>query len=151
LIDKPITSPVMNYPHYIAAYKAWGKEDIWSKDKNIINPREGKKYLGPIVVLTNAITNSTAEDFAIELKYGKRATIVGQKTSGGAGNMLQIELPFGGTFNLATFKATLPDESEYIGIGMAPDLEIKLTVKDIINGYDKSLNSGTKIIIELTK
>jgi len=146
LIDKPITSPLMNYPHYIAAYKAWGKDEIWSTDKNIINPRDGRKYLGPIVVLTNAITNSTAEDFAIELKYGKRAKIVGQKTSGGAGNMLEFKLPFGGTFNLATFKATLPDESEYIGIGMTPDIKIKITVKDIINGYDKSLNRGTEIL-----
>ena len=119
----------MNYPHYIAAYKAWGKEDVWSTDKTTINPRDGKRYLGPIVVLTNSITNSTAEDFAIELKYGKRATIVGQKTSGGAGNTLEFELPFGGTFNLATFKATLPDESEYIGIGMAPDIEIITTVE----------------------
>ena len=64
----------MNYPHYIAAYKAWGKKEIWSTDKNIITPRDGKKYLGPIVVLTNAVTNSTAEDLAIELKFGNRAS-----------------------------------------------------------------------------
>ena len=99
-----------------------------------------------LAVLTNAITNSTAEDFAIELKYGKRATVVGQKTSGGAGNTLQFELPFGGTFNLATFKATLPDETEYIGLGMAPDIEVITTVKDIINDYDRSLKRGTEIL-----
>lgn len=146
LIDRPITSPLMNYPHYIAAYKAWGKEDVWSVDKNIINPRDGKKYLGPIVVLTNSITNSTAEDLAIELRYGERATIIGQKTSGGAGNTLEFELPFGGTFRLATFKATLPDESEYIGIGITPDIEIIATVDDIINDYDRALNTSIKFL-----
>ena len=146
LIDKPITSPVMNYPHYIAAYKAWGKEDTWSTKKNVIDPRDGEKYLGPIVVLTNSITNSTAEDFVIELKYGKRATIVGQKTSGGAGNMLAFDLPFGGTFNLATFKATLPDGGEYIGIGMAPDIYIKPTVGDIINNIDNSLKASIELL-----
>jgi hypothetical protein len=146
LIDKPVTSPLMNYPHYIAAYKAWGKKEIWSTDINTINPRDGKKYLGPIVVLTNAITNSTAEDLAIELKYGKRATIIGQITSGGAGNTLQFELPFGGTFQLATFKATLPDDSEYIGIGITPDIEIITTVDDVINNYDKSLDTSIELL-----
>lgn len=146
LIDKPISSPLMHYPHYIAANKAWGKDEIWGMEKNMIIPREGKRYLGPIVVITNSVTNSTAEDFAIEMKYSGRATIVGQITAGGAGNTLQFELPFGGTFNLATFKATLPDDTEYIGVGMVPDVEVNPTVSDIINKLDNSLKTSVELL-----
>ena len=90
--------------------------------------------------------NSNVEDFAIEMKYSGRATIVGQITAGGAGNTLQFELPFGGTFNLATFKATLPDDTEYIGVGMVPDVEANPTVSDIINNLDNSLKTSVELL-----
>ena len=79
LIDKEVSSPTMKYPQYIGAYRAWGKKTELMESKNVIAPRQGKRYLGPIVVLTGLATASTAEDFAIELKFAGRALLVGEK------------------------------------------------------------------------
>ncbi len=146
LIDKPVKTPSMNYPHYIAAHKAWGKEPVWSSVHNEIKPREGKRYLGPLVVLTGPLTNSSAEDLVIELQQNGRAKIVGEKTTGGAGNKLVSNLPGGGKFMLATFKATYPDGREYIGIGITPDIPVAPTPQDIVKGNDAVLEKGIEVI-----
>ena len=67
LIDKDASSPLMKYPHYIGAYRAWGKKRSSWESRTVTAPRRGKRYLGPIVVLTGMATGSTAEDFAIGL------------------------------------------------------------------------------------
>lgn len=149
LIDEPVVAPLMVYPQYSAAKKAWGKKESWNTSKNTINPREGKKYLGPLVILIDAVTNSSAEDLAIELMQAKRATMIGQQTAGGAGNTLQIELPFGGTFNLATFKAVFPDGTDYMGIGIKPDIVVQPTLDNIIKGVDSTLSKAIDLLTEL--
>ena len=146
LINKPVSSPSMHFYHYIAAYKAWGKNDkIWDLSQKTIMPRDGKKYLGPIALLTGPVSTSSAEDLIIELKETNRTTTIGQRTAGGAGNTLIFNLPGGGTFRMATFKATFPDETEYIGIGIKPDIELYPTVDDLVNNYDRVLEKGIEL------
>ena len=151
LIAESVSSPLMHYPHHIAAFKAWGKDDVWDVSKNMIEPRKGKKYLGPLVLLTGPVSASSAEDLIIELKTADRATIIGRRTAGGAGNTLEFELPGGGTFRMATFKATYPDGREYVGKGIVPDIEIHLTLNDIIEGNDRVLRKGIETLELVSK
>ena len=37
-------------------------------------------------------------------------------------------------------KDLFPDGTEFIGYGIDPDIEVKLSIEDVINGIDKSLN-----------
>ena len=146
LVDKEVSSPTMKYPQYIGAYRAWGKKTELMESKNVIAPRPGKRYLGPIVVLTGLATASTAEDFAIELKFAGRALLVGEKTTGSAGNKLGFPLPGGGSFKVSTFRAYLPDGEEYVHIGVAPDIKVKTTQKDIYKGLEPILARGLEVI-----
>jgi carboxyl-terminal processing protease len=146
LIDKPVSSPLMHYPLYSAANKAWGKKEIWEVTHNTINPRNGKKYLGPLTIIIGPVTGSSAEDLAIELFTASRATIVGQKSCGGAGNTLEFNLPGSGSFKMATFKATYPDGTEYIGLGIKPDVEVYPTIEDIIDNNDKALDKCVELL-----
>jgi carboxyl-terminal processing protease len=146
LIDETVQSPTMHYPEYVAAHKAWGRKQAWSSKHTDVVPRDGKKYLGPIVVLTGPVTNSTAEDLVIELMQTGRATTVGGRTEGGAGNPLNVPLPGGGTFRVATFNATFPDGTEYVGIGIKPDVEVYPTVQDLIDGTDPVLAKGVEVV-----
>jgi carboxyl-terminal processing protease len=146
LIDQPVSSPLMHFPHYIAAYKAWGKEDIWGVEKNTISPRDGKRYSGPLTVLVNAITSSSAEDIAIELIAANRTKIIGQPSEGGAGNTYVFDLPGGGSFRMATFKATYPDGTEYIGIGIQPDEIIPLSIDDIVSRKDRAIDRSLELL-----
>ncbi len=146
LLNNEIKSTIMNFPHYSAANKAWGKATEWSKLSHSIKPRDGKKYLGPIVLLLGPTTGSSAEDFVIALKTDQKALTVGEQTSGGGGNGLHSKLPGGADFTVSTFKSTYPDGTEYIGIGIKPDYEIHPTVKDIFEKRDIILEKGIEIL-----
>ena len=146
LIDEMVSLPTMKYPQYIGAYRAWGKKTELLESKASAAPRQGKRYLGPIVVLTGIATASTAEDFAIGLKFAGRARLVGERTAGSAGNPLSFPLPGGGNFEVSTFRAYLPDGSEYVHIGVAPDVEVRTTRRDIYKGREPILAKGLDII-----
>ncbi len=146
LIDKTAIFPIMKYPQYIAAYRAWGKKSELLETKSYIQPRQGKRYLGPIVVLTGIGTASTAEDFAVALKYSGRALLVGEKTAGSAGNKLSFSLPGGGSFLVSTFRAYLPDGTEYVHIGVPPDVEVRTSQNDVMKGLDPILDKGLEVI-----
>lgn len=146
LIDAPVSSPHWKYPHYVAAELNWGRPPEWSATSNTILPREGKRFMGPIVILTAGTTSSTAEDFAISLREAGRALLVGERTAGSAGNPIDRPLPGGGHFSMATFRAYLPDGGEYVGIGLRPDIEQEPTQTDIQNGVDSVLAKGLEVL-----
>lgn len=146
LVDEPVSTPLRHVRYYSSGYKAWNKAQLKDDFHSMIQPRDGKRYIGPMVVLINAVTNSTAEDMAIELKSTGRATIVGEPSCGGAGNTLTFDLPGGGYFRMATFKATWPDGTEYIGKGIQPDVVIVQSIDDIVNGKDTVLENAVKLL-----
>ena len=148
LIDAPVSSPHWKYPHYVAAHRNWGRPPEWSTASNMIPPREGKRFLGPVVLLTAGTTSSTAEDFAISLREAGRAVLVGDPTAGSAGNPISRPLPGGGQFRMATFRAYLPDGGEYVGIGVLPDAEASPTKEEIRNGDDAARERGLAVIAD---
>jgi len=148
LIDQTVTSPIMKFRHFIGAYEAWGNEQVWETDSHQIRPRDGKRYLGPLVVLTGGLTNSSAEDFAIELHTGGRATLVGQTSGGSAGNALKSSLPGGGTLRIATFTALIPGGEEYVGVGVVPDVKVSPTREDLAAGRDAVLEWAMELLAD---
>jgi len=148
LIDDAVPSPTMKYRHFVGAYEAWGREPLWETTRTTIAPRDGKRYLGPLVILTGGLTHSSAEDFAIELRAAGRATLVGQRTAGGAGNTLESTLPGGGTLQVATFTALTPDGEDYVGKGIAPDVVVQPTPEDLAAGRDPVLARAVELIAD---
>ncbi len=146
LIDRPVQAWVSKIPHYVAADRAWGNEPVWTEITHEIQPREGKRYLGPIVILTGPSTYSSAEDFIVPLHSAKRVTLVGEMTAGSTGNPLRVPLPGGGNFRVVTMKCVYPDGREYVGIGIRPDIEVHPTQQDLYDGYDRVLIRGIEEI-----
>ncbi len=86
----------------------------------------GKRFIDkPVYVLTSKHTFSAAEECTYNLKNQKRATIVGEKTGGGAhpGGMLRIKenfvvfVPSGRAINPIT-------KTNWEGAGVQPDIEV---------------------------
>jgi carboxyl-terminal processing protease len=148
LIDAPVSSPHWKYPHYVAAHRNWGRPPEWSTASNMIPARDGKRFMGPVVILTAGTASSTAEDFAISLREAGRALLVGERTAGSAGNPIERPLPGGGQFSMATFRAYLPDGGEYVGIGLKPDIGIGPTREDIRNGVDVVMEKGLAVLAD---
>jgi C-terminal processing protease CtpA/Prc len=146
LVDQPVSSPLWRYPKYVPAETNWGRPPETGELSHTIRPRDGKRYLGPVIALTSGVTGSTAEDLPITLRSAGRALLVGESTAGSAGNPMEVPLPGGGTFGMATFRAFLPDGGEYVGIGAVPDIAVAPTREDIRRGTDPVLAAALEAL-----
>jgi C-terminal processing protease CtpA/Prc len=147
LTDKSLMASKWKSFSYVPAYRSWGQPSGWlESNPEIIEPVNGKRYTGPLVVLTGPGTFSAAEDFLVPLKYSKRALLVGEKTAGSTGNPIVVTLPGGGIFRVVSKRDIFPDGMEFVGIGIIPDVEVKVTQQDIIGKSDPILNKGIDVI-----
>jgi C-terminal processing protease CtpA/Prc len=73
---------------------------------------------------------------------------VGATTAGSTGNPLFFDLPGGGGFSVCTRYMLLPDGSEFIGLGIPPDVEVGLSAADIAASRDPVLE---RAVAELGK
>jgi C-terminal processing protease CtpA/Prc len=148
LIDAPVQTPLDHYVEYAPALARWEKRDAFSvKTRNWeVQPRDGKRYLGPLVLLIGPTTHSSGEDMAIELSQTGRCMTIGARTAGGAGGRYAFPLPGGGEFSVSTFKATYPSGKEYMATGILPDIEIHQTLDDILEGKDREVEKGIEVV-----
>ena len=93
LTDEPLKASKWKSLSYVPAHRSWGRPTDWIEGgPTIIEPRRGKRYSGPLVVLTGPATFSAAEDFLVPLQYSGRAVLVGEKTAGSTGNPIVVRL-----------------------------------------------------------
>ncbi|HEY2582532.1 MAG TPA: S41 family peptidase, partial [Mucilaginibacter sp.] len=79
----------------------------------------------PIYVLTSKNTFSAAEDFLIYLNGSKNITRVGQNTAGSSGQPLFFNIPKGFIVRICSKRDAFPDGTDFIGIGIKPDVYVE--------------------------
>lgn len=146
LIDQTVSSPIMKYRTFCGACDAWGHEPTWDTVYNEIAPRVGKRFQGPLVVLTGGLSASASEDFIIEVTAGDRATLIGQTTAGSSGHGLKSSLPGGGTLFVSTFTASVPGGDDFVGVGIAPHMVVEPTREDLAAGRDPVLEYAVEFL-----
>lgn len=136
---------------YIPVHVSWGMKPEWiESDANFIQPftKEDNReiYLKPVVVLTDERTISSAEDFCVGFGSMNRGKVIGVKTAGSSGNPLQLKIPDGSFAWICTLKVITPDGTDYVGVGVLPDIKVKETVEAFIAGKDLVLEEGLKLL-----
>lgn len=108
--------------------------DIWDRDTGIStqywtqDKLDGKRYGGkkPVIILAGAGTKSAGEDFAYTMQAMKRATVVGERTWGGAHPTRPYRL---GEHFLALIPARRTispiTQTNWEGLGVIPDVAAK--------------------------
>lgn len=122
---------------YIPAYASWSMKQPWHEaESEYMPPVEGKAiYDKPIAVLVNQGTFSAAEDFCTVFIGMKRGKLIGTMTGGSTGNGVRVELISGHTHvNICSKHDVMPDGTEFVGIGIHPDIEVKETYKSYFKG-----------------
>jgi len=173
LIEKPVLTFKWKTREHRASYKAWGKwtsefppeelETISEERKEYLRhykgtacyegasdtifPSDETKVIIPMVVLIGKLTASAAEDYLVAVDSVKRAVFVGEKTAGFTGTPLIFDLPGGGFALINTSQEMYPD-GRAMRYGIRPDIEVKPTVRDIIEGKDPVLERGIAILDE---
>lgn len=124
-------------PMYIPAYASWSMKQPWHEaESEYMSPVKGKViYDKPIVVLVNQGTFSAAEDFCSVFIGMKRGKLIGTMTGGSTGNGVHVGLIPGHTdANICSKHDIMPDGTEFVGIGIRPDIEVKETYKSYFKG-----------------
>ena len=130
---------------YNPTFQAWGQPQSWFEgDPDVIKLADGPHYSGPIYVLTGPSTCSAAEDFLIPLKVQKRATLVGEATCGASGQPLYFAI-FGADVRICTKWDRFPDGTEFVGLGVIPDVEVHRTKEDVASGRDSVLEAAIRL------
>lgn len=135
-------------PKYEAAYASWGNK--WTLESVasdsivpfcISHPDDMPKYDKPIILLVNGSTFSAAEDFTVLFKNAKRGKVVGTPTGGSTGNPISIDLGWGYYGSICTRHEKLADGSEFIGVGIMPDVMVEET-ESVIFGKDNVIEEA---------
>ena len=96
-------------------------------------------FLKPIVVLSSPRTGSAAEDFLVAFKPLKRGLVIGEPSNGSTGQPLNISLPGGGSARICSKYDTFPDGTQFVGVGVLPDILAKPKVSDFTENKDSVL------------
>lgn len=153
---------------HLASFKAWG---VFTEPKDTVgsefaarslnayqdrlmyefdyNPARNRVKQSEKVIVSTALlighkTGSAAEDFLIYADNQKHMTKIGENTNGSTGQPFMFDLPGGGTARICTKKDTYPDGREFVGYGVKPDIEVKMTLQDYIQKKDPVLEQALK-------
>ena len=138
-------------PKYEAAYASWGRP--WGRESvesDSIVPicllqADFPKYEKPIVLLVNGSTFSAAEDFTVLFKNARRGKVVGTPTGGSTGNPIGIDLGWGYYGRICTRHEKLADGTEFIGVGIQPDVVVEET-ESVLTGKDNVIEAALKLL-----
>lgn len=103
-------------------------------------------YRGQLVVLIDAETQSAAEMFAAGLQASGRAVVVGQRSAGATLPSAAKELPTGAILQYAFADFVGGDGRVIEGVGVEPNLSVKLTRRQLLAGRDPQLEAALSAI-----
>jgi carboxyl-terminal processing protease len=162
LMDKPISTFSESSPIVVSYYKADAAfisdardpaldlapplaTGTLSWDSPAYSP-SSSAYGGRLAVLVDGSCASACEDFVVPFKLSKRAIIVGEETYGSTGQPFFDNLPDGMWFRVSAKRAIFPDGSTFEGVGIAPDIMVKVTAPDLRAGKDPVLVRALQVV-----
>jgi carboxyl-terminal processing protease len=101
----------------------------------VINPRQ-PGFTGPVTVLIDAESASTSEILAGGLKDLKRARVFGTRSAAAALPSIIDRLPNGDGFQYAVANYISEGGKPLDGVGVQPDVEVRLTREALLAGRD---------------
>jgi len=101
-------------------------------------------YSGPCVILTSRYTVSAAEDFVAMFRSTGRAVVMGEPTQGTTGTPLLLRLSGGGRARICSIGNRLIDGTEFVGVGIQPDVFLQQSAEAYAAGEDTVLDAALR-------
>jgi hypothetical protein len=100
--------------------------------ERVLEPNKTKPpYRGKAAVLTGPVVMSSCESFVLMMKQAPGCVLVGEPTQGSSGNPKPHDLGNKVTVYLPSWKDMLPDGSCLEGVGIQPDILVKVRPEQI--------------------
>ncbi len=143
IVDRPFYGERTRHRVRDSLYSARARGSIeWQVNQPRPRPPKEGAFLGPVAVLIGPDTFSAAEDFVVAFDDADRGPLVGRATGGSTGQPLMFSLPGGGSARICVKRDTYADGREFVGYGIAPDIEVAPTVESVRAGRDLELEAA---------
>lgn len=76
-----------------------------------------------------------------------RGPMIGEPTAGSTGQPLFVKLPGGGAARFCTKHDSFADGREFVGVGIQPDIVIRVTRADIIAKHDPVVEKAIEALL----
>jgi C-terminal processing protease CtpA/Prc len=142
LIRRPFTSTPFTYRHFDGP-------DLESPNSTQfpLTPWPAPAWDGPIVLLTGPHALSAAESFMqLLVAFNRPVAIIGQPSAGTTGNVTRVQLPGGFLFSYTGTLVTNVDGSRFMGVGIQPDVRVRVTASDLASGTDRDLLTAVDLL-----
>lgn len=134
-------------PQYVAAFASWNRPNQYYSQTTRTMAGMGL-YSKPVVVLQNNGSFSSTENFISLFKGIKRGITIGEITGGSTGNPIYINLGYGASAIICTKNDYQLDGSEFVGIGIKPDIEV-IQTEEIFIGKDNVLEAAINYLNDI--
>jgi C-terminal processing protease CtpA/Prc len=154
MVDEPFPTSRWKTRLYRPSFRAWAIPEAWDWHEETASEYDhhGDHYFdGPVAVLSGPRTYSAAEDFLAAFRQAERGPIIGQPSGGSTGQPLLFKLPGGGSARVCTKRDLFADGTEFVGVGVIPDIPVEDTVADLRAGYDASAERAKSYLLAQLK
>lgn len=103
-------------------------------------------YSGPLVILVNNGSGSSAELFAAGMQENRRAAIIGRQTCGCVLASVGHRVKGGGELDISEFAILTARGRKLEGTGVIPDVSVPLTLADLRNRRDAALDEAVVVL-----
>lgn len=144
LVKKPFSTTRWHTLQYRPAMRAWGRQPVtpYAQEPQPFARTRATTFDKPVVMLVGPATFSAAEDMVAVFDQVDRGKLIGSATGGSSGQPLMFDLPGGGRARVCTKHDFYADGSEFVGVGIAPDIAVEPTVADVRAGIDTVLQAA---------
>ena len=97
-----------------------------------------------VAVLMGSSTYSAAEDFLAFMRAVPNCVFVGGPSAGSTGQPLTFEIPGGAVVGITSKRDTMPDGTEFVGIGVMPDIAVSQSLEAFRDGRDPVLERAVE-------
>jgi carboxyl-terminal processing protease len=102
-------------------------------------------FRGRVILLVDGGCVSACEELVEPFKDSGRTTIVGETTEGSSGLPYIYDFHNGMILKIAVMRQYFPDGSEFEGVGIKPDVEVRPTIEDLRSGRDPVLEKALEV------
>ncbi len=132
---------------YISHKVGTGHNDFSDLFPKYLDSSNSIRYQKPVIILTNRGCYSATNEFVSTMKHAHNATIVGDRTGGGAGLPFSSELPNGWSVRFSA-SPTFNAQKEHIEFGVEPDVKLEMRDTDKNRMRDTYIEYARKMINE---
>jgi hypothetical protein len=122
-----------------------GHHDFSKLMEQTLKPAKRIRWQKEVVVLTNRQVFSAANEFVKYMKCCPKATIVGDKTGGGAGLPFSSEIPNGWSVRFSACPMYDKDKQSTED-GISPDIPVSLSIVDFRRGRDTIIEAARQFL-----